>query len=92
VTAGGAATLLVPGSRLGELMTLAAAPDGTVFVLRSGSELLKLVQGDLAFFTWANPGLVGQNHPASQTLSLGFRPDGTTVFLDALQGLMAVAP
>lgn len=91
-TAGGAATLAVGPTRLGEVMTLASAADGRVFVMRSGNELMELVDGELLPFTYAVDGSVNAGRSSGfGVLSMGFRADDTVVYLD-MNGIFAIAP
>ena len=92
VATGGAASLLLGPAMLGDdLMAVAAAADGRVFMLRSGQppELLEYVDGWLQSRSYLalNADLDGPG-----ILSLGFRPDDTIVFINEQAGVMAVAP
>ncbi|HEY3446219.1 MAG TPA: IPT/TIG domain-containing protein [Myxococcales bacterium] len=91
MTAGGAASLAVSPTRVGEIMTIGAAADGRVFVMRSGNELMEYMDGELVPFTYAIPGSLSSSGGGSGTLSLGFRADDTVVYLDTF-GVWAIAP
>lgn len=89
---GGAATREVGPPLLGELMAMNATAGGRLFVVRSGSEMLEVVDGDLKFFAFGFLGAVGNGYYGMQSLSFGFRPDDTAVFLDMATGVAAIAP
>jgi hypothetical protein len=96
-TAGGSASVWLPSTAMRSTTGMGVSPSGTVFFARSNGELFTLDAENrlLSPFGSALVFPVPSNDPqfASKVLSLGFKPDGTLLMLDAMQfEAISVAP